>query len=147
MEDGYKIRQIMKTLRFIIMALVACAFLASCGDNNKENKPLDVTGQWELLDIQTKSVQIGDVPVEVFMEFKSDKTFTIWQKQGEGRHRKYTGTWVLTGNHMTGKYSDGKSWGAEYDVTVESGNLYMSETKKNMETYVYAKCTIPAELR
>lgn len=129
------------------MVMLSCALFASCGNNNKENKPLDVTGQWELLDIQTKSVAIGDVQVEVFMEFNSDKTFTIWQKQGEGRHRKYTGTWELTEKHMTGKYSDGKAWGSEYDIEIEDGTLYMSETKKNIETYVYKKSTIPADLK
>lgn len=137
----------MRTVRYILMTVMSFFIFSACGNKENVEEPLNVAGQWELLDIQTKSVEIGDVEVGVFMEFKSDNTFAIWQKQGEGRHRKYTGTWTLTGSHMTGKYSDGKSWGAEYDVKIESGNLYMSETKKNMQTYVYSKCSIPSDLK
>ena len=129
------------------MALISM-FLISCGGNTgKENKGIDVTGQWELMDIMaTKSVQIGHETVEVFMEFKADKTFSIWQKLGEGRHRKYTGSWEIADNKLTGKYSDGKAWGSEYEVSITDGNLYMAETKTGTQTFVYKTCTLPSGL-
>lgn len=122
--------------------------LSSCGNGSKETQPVSVAGQWELIDImETKAAQIGSEKIEVYIEFKADKTFNLWQKLGAGRHRKYTGTWEQTANTVTGKYSDGKAWGAVYEVSMESGNLHMSETKQNLETYVYKPCTIPSDLK
>jgi hypothetical protein len=126
---------------------MSALMLTACGGNKEESKGVNVVGQWELMDIQaTKAAQIGSETIEVYIDFKDDKTFSMWQKLGEGRHRKYTGTWELTENVLTGKYSDGKSWGTSYNISLDSGNLYMSEIKQNLETYVYKPCTIPAGL-
>lgn len=134
--------------RIIILTILSVLLFSGCGNGSKESKPVTVTGQWELTDIvATKSVQIGSEKIEIFIDFKEDKTFSLWQKLGEGRHRKYTGTWELTGTTLTGKYSDGKAWGASYEVSIEAGNLYMAETKQNLETYVYKPTTIPSSLK
>lgn len=126
--------------------LIISLVMVSC----KEEKPkvLDITGQWELADIvDTKSVQIGSETVEIYIDFKADNTFELWQKLGEGRHRKHEGTWTLTESVLTGKYSDGKAWGASYEVSIEDGTLVMSEQKAGMQTYIYHSCTIPSSLK
>ena len=131
----------------LIMILAVSLIMASCG-GEKQPKALDITGQWELTDItETKSVQIGSEKIEIYIDFKSDNTFALWQKLGEGRHRKYEGTWTLTESVLTGKYSDGKAWGASYEVSIEDGTLVMSEQKAGMQTYIYHSCTIPSSLK
>lgn len=126
--------------------LIISLFMVSC--NGDKPKVIDITGQWELVDIvETKSVQIGDQPVEVYIDFKADNTFVLWQKLGEGRHRKYEGTWALAESTLTGKYSDNKPWGASYEISMEDGTLMMSETKAGVETYIYHTCTIPSDLK
>ena len=130
----------------MILMLIISLVMVSC----KEEKPkvLDITGQWELADIvDTKSVQIGSETVEIYIDFKADNTFALWQKLGEGRHRKHEGTWTLTESVLTGKYSDGKAWGASYEVSIEDGTLVMSEQKAGMQTYIYHSCTIPSSLK
>ncbi len=130
----------------MILMLIISLVMVSC----KEEKPkvLDITGQWELADIvDTKSVQIGSETVEIYIDFKADNTFELWQKLGEGRHRKHEGTWTLTESVLTGKYSDGKAWGASYEVSIEDGTLVMSEQKAGMQTYIYHSCTIPSSLK
>lgn len=120
--------------------------MVSCKE--EQPKVLDITGQWELADIvDTKSVQIGSETVEIYIDFKADNTFELWQKLGEGRHRKHEGTWTLTESVLTGKYSDGKAWGASYEVSIEDGTLVMSEQKAGMQTYIYHSCTIPSSLK
>lgn len=120
---------------------------SGCGKENKEDKALDITGQWELIDIQTKAAQIGDAAIEVYIEFKEDNTFSMWQMLGVGRHEKMSGTWTLTGNVLNGKYSDNKDWGTGYNVSIESDNLYMTEMKTGSEVCVYGRCTIPSDLK
>ena len=107
----------------------------------KKEKPvaLDVTGTWELMDITTKAAQIGEETVEVVITFKADKTFSLSQMLGQGRPVAYSGTWSLEGTKLSGKYSDGKSWGTTYQVAVEGTVLTMTPEKDGAETYVYHK--------
>ena len=131
----------------MMILLAVSLIMASCG-NEKQPKALDITGQWELTDIiETKSAQIGSETIEIYIDFKEDNTFSLWQKLGEGRHKKYEGTWTLTETVLTGKYSDGKAWGASYEVSREEGTLTMSEQKAGMQTYIYNSCTIPSSLK
>ena len=130
----------------MILMLIISLVMVSCKE--EQPKVLDITGQWELADIvDTKSVQIGSETVEIYIDFKADNTFELWQKLGEGRHRKHEGTWTLTESVLTGKYSDGKAWGASYEVSIEDGTLVMSEQKAGMQTYIYHSCTIPSSLK
>lgn len=122
--------------------------VSACGDKGGDSKKgLDITGQWELIDIETKAVQIGEAEIEVYIEFKKDNSFNLWQMIGAGRFEKMTGTWILNQNVLSGKYSDGKAWGANYEVGIESGNLVMTETKQDIQTYIYRKCTIPSDIQ
>ena len=132
----------------IILFAVLVMMVSACGDKGGDSKKgLDITGQWELIDIETKAVQIGEAEIEVYIEFKKDNSFNLWQMIGAGRFEKMTGTWILNQNVLSGKYSDGKAWGANYEVGIESGNLVMTETKQDIQTYIYRKCTIPSDIQ
>ena len=131
----------------IILFAVLVMIVAACGGKNDEKKGLDISGQWELFDIETKAAQIGDAEIEVYIEFNKDNTFNLWQMIGAGRFEKLTGTWTLNQNVLSGKYSDKKDWGTTYDVAVESGNLVMTEMKTGKETCIYRKCTIPSDIQ
>lgn len=131
----------------IILFAVLAMIVAACGGKNDEKKGLDISGQWELIDIETKAAQIGEAEIEVYIEFNKDNTFNLWQMIGAGRFEKMTGTWTLNQNVLSGKYSDKKDWGTTYDVAVESGNLVMTEMKTGKETCIYRKCTIPSDIK
>lgn len=100
-------------------------FLVSCGGGKKgpEKKDLDITGIWQLTSVSTKA-SVGNVQVDVYIEFAAS-SFTIYQKIGEGRYKHFTGTYVLEGTSLSGKYSDNKPWGAVYDVTRDGETLVL----------------------
>lgn len=128
----------MKKTFYIIMA--AILLVTSC----KKEKPLSVTGCWSLQSIETKAL-IGDTDVQVYVEFASDKTFSLYQKLGEGRFRKFSGTWKLAGSTLDGSYSDGKAWAASYTVS-RSGDT-MTLTGADTEVSTYGKIdAIPSEV-
>lgn len=132
----------------IILFAVLVMMVSACGDKGSDSKKgLDITGQWELIDIETKAAQIGEAEIEVYIEFNKDNTFNLWQMIGAGRFEKMTGEWTLNQNVLSGKYSDKKDWGTTYDVAVESGNLLMTEMKTGKETCIYRKCTIPSDIK
>ena len=100
---------------------------------------LDVTGTWELMDITTKAAQIGEETIEVVITFNADKTFSLSQMLGHGRPVTYSGTWLLEGTKLSGKYSDGKAWGTTYQVSVEGTVLTLTPEIDGAESYVYHK--------
>lgn len=126
--------------KIISLLLIGASFILSgCGENGggKDDKPLDITGTWELTGIEiTKAAQLGDATIEVEITFNADKTFSMSQILGEGRAQEFSGTWNLTETVLTGKYSNGKAWGSSYDVAVEGSTLTMTpETKAEIYTY------------
>ena len=124
--------------RIHVLFLVAAAMLMmGC----KKEKPvaLDITGTWELADITTKAAQICEKTVEVVITFNADNTFTMSQMLGQGRHTSYSGTWQLTETKLSGKYSDGKTWGAVYEVSREGDVLTMTPDIADAESYIYHK--------
>lgn len=140
MGDGCNMKKI---ALFIMSALL----LAGCGGSDsgggKTPIPVDVTGEWELTDITVKSALVGDQTADVYLKFQAGE-FTIYQKIGEGRPKVFTGTYSLTENLLSGKYSDGKSWGASYDVEIE-GSVMRLTTHGGKETDTYRKSSIPSD--
>lgn len=121
------------------MLLIGASFiLAGCG-GEKEPKTLDITGTWELSNIEvTKAAQLGDETIQVTITFNADKTFSLSQILGEGRAKEFSGTWNLTETTLTGKYSNGKNWGSSYQVSLEDSRLTMVP-ETGAEIYVYTK--------
>ena len=136
----------MKT-RIIIFAILSVLMLSACS-GSKDKKPVTVVGQWELMDImETKSVQIGSEKVEIYIDFKADKTFELYQQIGEGAHRLYRGTWNLEGTLLTGKYNDGEDWASAYHVEMDNGQLILTSNNDAAEKSTYKKSEIPAEVK
>lgn len=118
-----------------LAAVVLSLALVSCGKSNKEeNKKLDVSGIWMLTSVSTKSAQIGDVTVSVYIEFTSTGTFTLYQKLGEGRYSAFTGTYTIEKHVLSGNYSDKKAWGP-YDATCEDETLTLTSANGEVDTY------------
>lgn len=132
-------------LKNVFIALAALAMLAACG-GGKDEKPLDITGEWNLVSIQTKSATLGGQTVDVYILFASDWSFTMYQKIGAGRYYKYSGTYVLDGATLSGKYSDGKLWGSSYEVELSSSDSQMTLTSASGEVDTYKKASIPSDV-
>ena len=123
----------MKVLRILAMAAVMIACL-SCGKNRKV---ASVDGVWELESIETRSVQIGDAEISVYLKLDSGR-FDIYQKVGAGRYRHFDGTYIYSEGKLSGKYSDGKPLGSIYDVETGNGRLILF-TAGSLEKDIYVK--------
>lgn len=132
----------MKRIIFIISIL---ALLCGC---MPEAKVLDITGEWRLTDLElTKSVQIGNEEVDVYISYSVDNTFEMWQFLGAGRYEYFSGTWALTEDILTGKYTDGTNLGNVYKVTCEADILTMTATVNSSDIYTYSRTTIPESIK
>ena len=69
--------------RIFNILLVAAAVLTASCTTGKESRKIDITGTWELINIEvTKAAQLGEETVSVEITFNSDQTFSIRQTLG-----------------------------------------------------------------
>jgi|GEM_PF-746900 len=123
-----------------------------------------LAGTWNLISItETRSVTIGSEAVDVYVVFETDApaatradkdqspssstgTFTLHQMLGTGRFRTFRGTWTLTSTLLTGTYSNGTPWGAQYEVTFDDADSRLTLTAPT-ETCIYTRVNaLPSEL-
>jgi uncharacterized protein (TIGR03066 family) len=131
-----------KVFAFLAAALV----LAACGgkDNPEPEKTVSVVGTWELSNVATKA-SVGSVSVSVYVQFAADGSFLLYQKVGEGRFSAFSGTFKLEGGKLSGKYSNGSSWGP-YEASVTNSSLTLT-TAGGKEVDTYTKISsIPASV-
>lgn len=131
------------------LAIILSCVLLLCGCNgSKSSAPIDITGEWRLTDLTlTKSVQIGNEAVDIYISFNADKSFGLWQFLGAGRYEHFTGSWELSEDSLTGKYSDGSSWGNVYKVSVTDNTLTMTATENSSDIYTYTRTSIPEDIK
>lgn len=127
----------MKNIFKIFSVAVAVLMAAACGPENEGPKVSDaIVAEWHLTDMS--GADASAIP-QVYIEFKLDKNFELYQKIGEGRYRKYAGTYTLTDAILSGKYSDGAEWGSSYAVSFEGEVLVLTAQNGSAEVCKYEK--------
>ena len=133
----------MKRLIYIFVALLLVV-TPGCKKNGSEaTTATKLVGQWHCI---AEELNVAE-DIDVYVEFMADKSFNLYQKIGQGRHRHFTGTWSVSGDVLSGLYADGTEWGSSYAVEF-SGMDAMKLTAKNgsKEVMTYTRETIPAEV-
>ena len=139
MVDGCKMKNTMK--RFIlnlIFATFVALGLASCSKTDKNLQKLSGEWYWEGTE--------AEVSLEVYLAFRTDNTFDLFQKIGEGAFRHYSGTYTYDGKILSGVYSDKTAWRYSYEAQVNGDNLtlnYVGEEK----SLTYTRKSIPFTVR
>lgn len=124
--------------KYLLMAACALALVACKKDGGEEPAPVpaqSIVGTWELVSVATKAT-VGDIQVSVYVDFNTSGNFTLYQKIGQGRYTKFTGTYTLTSdNKLAGSYADGSTWGP-YDAVVSGDALTLTSAGgKEVDTY------------
>lgn len=131
----------MRTLMTAALIVAAGVFaLSSCKKTDKDpqekKEKVSVVGSWELSRIETKTPQIGDQEVSVYITF-TDNAFTLYQKIGLGRYTKFDGSYIFDGSNLSGSYTGGKAWGP-YVATLEGDSMTLT-LPDGQERDVYTK--------
>lgn len=131
----------MKNIFKIFSVAVALLITAACGSQNEGPKVSDaIVAEWHLTDMS--GTDASGLP-QVYLEFKQDKSFELYQKVGEGRYRKYAGTYTIADSILSGKYSDGADWGSSYAVSFEGEILVLTAQNGSAEVCKYEKKSLP----
>ena len=127
----------MKTIKNILFALSVAFAFVSCGGDSGEDGPVvseAIVAEWHLISVSG----ISSVP-QVYVNFAKDMSFELYQKIGEGRYRKYEGTYSVAGSTVSGKYSDGEKWGSDYAASFEGEKLVLTAQNGSEEVCTYEK--------
>lgn len=131
----------MKKIIKLLLIVVSAVFVCSCGSKSEDDPQVGtrIVAEWHL----TSVTGLSSVP-EVYVDFVSDGSFELYQKIGDGRFRKYLGTYAVSGKKLSGKYSDGEDWGSEYEVSFEGDRMLMKALNGSEEVCEYEKKALSA---
>ena len=136
-----------KTIYIVLVALGLCLF-AGCGSSDKEKvSPTAklLVGEWQL------KTWTGETPqdFDIYLSFDADNTFEIYQRLAEVKYQKFTGSYQVQNDVLSGKYSGGKNFGSTYDISFnESGSTLTLTSATNVtEVSVYERSTIPNSVK
>ena len=92
----------MKKFIYIFVALLLVV-TPGCKKNGSEaTTATKLVGQWHCI---AEELNVAE-DIDVYVEFMADKSFNLYQKIGQGRHRHFTGTWSVSGDVLSGLYAD-----------------------------------------
>ena len=140
--------------RYLYILALILPFLAGCNKTPVPEPAPGCVGEWQLSQIETRNVSYSGETVDVYVAFmetsKEDgsvvRSFELYQMIGQGRYRKYTGTWKLEGNILSGTYSSKKAWGSTYEVSVDGATLKLTSVVSG-EVDTYRKISIPENVK
>lgn len=135
-----------------VVALLCAIFATSCNGGQKDTLPKDILAEWHLIENPLITGSTDDI-VDVYVEFKADGTFVLYQKDFNTPiyYNTYTGTYLLTETLLTGKYSDGKNWGSPSGYTAsysqETQLLTLVSIDRPEDISVYEKKAVPSDIK
>lgn len=120
--------------------------VTACKKGPQEDPTPSCVGEWQMSNIEVKSVSYAGQTLDVYLAFREDGSFELYQMMGQGRFRKYSGQWTLEGNVLSGKYSSKKPWGSTYEVSADGETLTLTSVESG-EKDTYQKTTIPESVK
>lgn len=134
----------MKKIIYTIFAVCAAAIVSGCQKDTVEiNSPM--VGEWHLDSWLSEEQKDFDV----YLSFSKDGTFEMFTDERTPNMVKFTGTYSVSGDVVSGVYSDGLEWGASYTFSFSDGDNVMTfvSNTPNAETAVYRREAIPEDVR
>lgn len=137
----------------------ALALVSLSCNKGLEEEPFvpDISGEWKLTSAGLLDgslvVRSGRyVEITVYAFFSGDGKFKLYQKLGDGDFVRYEGTYLLTGNILTGLYGGKETtpWGNSYEVDFEDDGKVLIMTDNSTETpdrCTYIRTEIPASIK
>ena len=137
----------MKRLHILSFVSAAMLFFASCSNGGNESEPQDtrIYGEWHL--VLWNAAAPSDF--DVYVAFNADNTFEIYQRIEQVGYQHFSGTYLLQGNRLSGKYSDNIPWGSTYEITFGTDDKVMTMVSESSvgETSAYERSVIPQAVK
>ncbi len=138
-------------MKKIKIALLLALTLCIVGCNKSKKLGGDVVGEWKLDTYYGVPAASGKVPAVVYLNFKKDGSFELFQCLGDAGHfTAFTGMYETADGLLYGDYDGVESfyWAANYKYSVSGDTLTLEDSDNaGSGECVYVRCSIPAEVR
>lgn len=128
----------MKKLLYMLAALTLILATGCTKEDKKVDYKSAIVGQWHCAP--------ADMDADIYVEFEKEGDFALYQQLGEGRYRKYTGSWTNAENILSGTYTDGTPWGSSYQMAFNGDTMTLTAQNGSNEVMTYVKQSIPDEV-
>jgi hypothetical protein len=122
---------------FAIFAVVLLALVGCNNKNNGTSNASDIDGQWHIIEWNNETPEF-----DAYIEFKAGK-FNIYQQVYSIFFEKFEGSYNVSGDIITGSYTNGSNWACGYKFEVSGDQLTLYSQEDISVTSVYEKCEIP----
>lgn len=133
----------MKKIFYLLAGLAALFLTAGCGGKDEPDVPPTpalaekIAGSWHL----TSANYTG---IDVWLSFETSGSFILYQKNSEEAfYNKFTGTFTVEGDKLSGTYSNGDKWNATYTAKVSVSTLTLTADGESLD---YTKDDIPSRV-
>lgn len=122
---------------FAIFAIAALALVGCDKELAPHGNVSAINGEWHIVEWN------GEQPeFDVYVKFENGK-FDIYQQVYSLYYEHYNGDFKISGDIVTGSYSDGSNWASGYKFAIEGDSLTLYSQEDISVTSLYEKCTIP----
>ena len=127
------------------MAMASCESIGGPGDGGNDGKLSGfgaIEQEWKLV-----SVNGVENDFSVYINF-SGGSFTMYQQVYTVDFLLYEGAYSVSGNTLSGTYTDGTAWKSEYTggISADGNSMTLKSKEDKPVTYVYEVCTIPLDV-
>ncbi len=135
-------KNILKAICISVIMGVCCVAVLSC--SKEESRP-DISGEWHL-------VSTGELPmdgIDIYAVF-GNGSFSLYQKTGDMlQYYQYTGHYSVSGDILSGTYTDGTPFGSTYRITMMENDSVLVLTAQNGsgESSRYGKTPVPGSVK
>lgn len=101
----------------------------------------EIKGTWALTSWR------GATPsFKVYMDISDGGNITLWQKMTTRAWERYDSTATIDKNVISGTYSDGVAWSANYSIAIAGDTMTWTDTVDSTDVSVYTRTELPNDL-
>ena len=136
----------MKNIKIFALLLAVATLFVACDSSKEEPKSEKntIANEWHIESWNDQTPEF-----DVYIAFKEDGSFDMYQQIYTLNYVCYSGTYVAVDGQLTGTYADGKAWRSTYNYTVsaDGSQLTMVSNDTTPVTSVYVSEIIPEAVK
>lgn len=141
----------MKSLKIWSLLAVLAVAITGCGDDNKGGdapaplpEGVSLVKEWRIA-----TWNGSEAPFDVYIDFNEDGSYDMYQQIYTLNYQHFSGSYNLSGDIVTGSYSDGTNWKSGYKVALSADGmqLTMHSQEDVSMTAVYNSTIIPEDVK
>jgi hypothetical protein len=136
----------MKSFKILSLLMLAAVAMVGCQKNNSDNPGGGISNVSGIVKEWRIATWAGETaPFDVYIDFNEDGSYEMFPQVYSLYYERFSGNYTLSGDIVTGTYSDGSNWKSAYKASLSSDGMQLtlhSQEDVSIES-VYNSTIIP----